>query len=154
MTIAVLIAASLALAPPSVPQHDPHAQHRAGMDHRGNQAMGFDQARIRHAFTTGQSGGTIQVVAIDAKDTETVARIRTHLREIAKLFKAGDFSKPVFIHAENPPGVDTLKARRAEIDYRYADIPSGGTLTISSSQPDAVAAIHSFLQFQQSEHKR
>jgi hypothetical protein len=153
MTAPLLIALTLALTPASVTVQDPHAQHKAGMDHRGNQAMGFDQAKIQHTFTTVERGGEIQVVAKDAKDAETVTQIRSHLREIARLFKAGDFSKPVFIHAQNPPGADTMKARRGSIDYRVEEIPSGAKLTIASDNAEAVAAIHAFLRFQQQEHK-
>ena len=122
------------------------------MDHRGHLAMGFDQAKIQHSFSTGEHGGAIQVVAKDPTDAKTIAEIRTHLREITKLFKEGDFSKPIFIHAQNPPGADTMKARRADIQSRYDDIPTGARVTVRSSSGDAVAAIHAFLKFQQSEH--
>lgn len=154
MTLSLLVAVSLLSASPFAIAQDPHAQHQAAMDRRGNHAMGFDQGKARHTFATSERGGTIQVVAIDAKDQQTITQIRAHLREIARLFKAGDFSKPLFIHARNPPGTDTLKARRADIEYRYADVPSGGTVTLSSTAADAVAAIQAYLQFQQTEHAR
>jgi hypothetical protein len=152
MTLAVLLSVGLLVAPQTVPP-DPHAQHKAGMDHRGNQAMGFDQAKIRHTFTPSAQGGTIEVAALDPRDGVTIEQIRRHLREIAKLFKAGDFSKPVFIHAQNPPGADVMKARRADIDYRFEETAAGGRLAVSSGNADAVAAIQSFLKFQQAEHK-
>ena len=79
MVIPGLIAAALSLAPQTATQHDAHAQHRADMDHRGQQAMGFDQARIRHTFAAAERGGVIEIVAKDPKDSETVARIRGHL---------------------------------------------------------------------------
>jgi hypothetical protein len=157
MTGSILIAATavaLVSVTPSVPEQHSHAPQRAAMDHRGQQAMGFDQAKVRHTFATADNGGTIEVVAKDAKDSETVIEIRGHLRQIARLFKAGDFSKPLFIHAQDPPGVDVMKARRADIEYRYEERPAGGTVTVSSKNADAIAAIHAFLRFQQGEHKR
>ena len=152
MTLPMVIVLALTLAAPSVTKQD-HAQHKAGMDHRGNQAMGFDQAKIRHTFTPGDRGGTIEVIAKAASDSDTIAQIRSHLQEIAKLFKAGDFSKPVFIHAQNPPGAATMKALRSEIDYRFDDVPAGGKLSATSMNAEAIAAIQSFLRFQQDEHK-
>jgi hypothetical protein len=137
-----------------VPQSDPHAQHQAGMDHRGNQAMGFDQAKIQHTFAAATQGGSIQVVAKDPKDATTISQIRSHLRDIAKLFKAGDFSKPLFIHARTPPGTDVMTARRADIDYRSEEIPAGGRLSVASANVEAVAAIQAYLRYQQEEHKR
>jgi hypothetical protein len=152
MTLPMVVALILTFTSPFVTGQD-QAQHKAGMDHRGNQAMGFDQANIRHTFATSDRGGTIEVIAKAASDAATIAQIRSHLREIAKLFKAGDFSKPVFIHAQNPPGAATMKARRSDIDYRFDEVPAGGKLTVTSSNAEAVAAIQSFLRFQQDEHK-
>jgi hypothetical protein len=140
---------SAAIAP-----QDPHAQHKAAMDHRGHQAMGFDQAKVKHTFSPSADGGTIDVAALDPADAVTIRQIRGHLKEIAKLFKAGDFSKPVFIHAQDPPGADVMKARRQDIQYRFEETPSGGRLAISSADAKAIAAIQAFVTFQRDEHKR
>jgi hypothetical protein len=70
------------------------------------------------------------------------------------LFKSGDFRKPLFIHARTPPGTGVMNARRADIDYRFEELPGGARLTLSSPNPEAVAAIHEFLVFQRDEHKR
>ena len=148
-----LVAVTLALAPAFAAQHDGHGQHKAAMDHRGHQAMGFDQRKIRHTFTPTDRGGTIDIAALDARDAPTIAKIRTHLAEVAKLFKAGDFSKPVFIHAQDPPGADTMKSLRGDIDYRFEEKPAGGSLAVTSANREAVAAIHAFLRFQDTEHK-
>jgi hypothetical protein len=147
-----IMLALLTCAAPAAAQQNPH-QHQADMDHRGHQAMGFDQSKSRHTFTTNDRGGTIEAVAVDARDTTTIGQIRSHMREIAKLFKNGDFSKPLFIHAQNPPGADAMKTRRADIDYRVEDLPAGARIIVSSADPGAIAAIHAFLRFQQNEHK-
>jgi hypothetical protein len=154
MSISLILALAIGFIPQLVTAQDTKKPDHAAMDHRGHEAMGFDQAKITHTFSTADRGGTVQIVAKDAKDSVTVSQIRAHLKEIARLVTAGDFSKPVFIHAQDPPGIDVMKRRRREIDYGYQEMASGGRLTISSSQPDAVAAIHRFLRFQQDEHKR
>ncbi len=139
----------LALAGPAAAQmqHD-----KAAMDHRGHQAMGWDQSRATHTFTPSSDGGRIEVAANDAADAVTIAAIRAHLSEIAKAFKAGDFDKPMFIHAETPPGVPEMTRLKAAISYTYEDLPRGGRVTIASTDATAVEAVHAFLKFQQQEH--
>ena len=146
--IIILVSSAASIVP-----QEPH-EHHADMDRRGNVAMGFDQAKITHTFTTSDTGGVIQVLAREGSDSVTIEQIRRHLTEISKLFKSGDFSKPLFIHAQNPSGTNVMKARRAHIDYRYEDLSAGGRLTISSEDGEAIAGIHRFLRFQQLEHKR
>lgn len=146
LTAILTVALALAASPG---QHD----HKA-MNERGNQAMGFDQAKATHTFTTTAAGGVIAVDAKEPSDATTIGQIRAHLGRIAKLFKAGDFSKPLFIHAQTPPGADIMKARRQQIEYRYEDTTSGGKVTITSGNHDAIAAVHRFLLFQNQEHVR
>ena len=139
----------LALAGPAAAQmqHD-----KAAMDHRGHQAMGWDQSKATHTFSPAPDGGRIEVAANDTTDTVTIAAIRSHLNDIAKAFKAGDFDKPMFIHDQTPPGVPEMKRMKAAITYTYADTPRGGRVTIQSADASAVEAVHAFLEFQKKEH--
>lgn len=130
-----------------------HGRHKQAMDHRGHQAMGFDQSKATHTFTSTDTGGTIAIAANSASDSATIDQIRAHLKEIAKLFKDGDFSKPRFIHGGMPPGADVMKASRAAIDYRYEETAAGGKVVIASADRDAVAAIHRYLEYQKNEHR-
>jgi hypothetical protein len=123
------------------------------MDHRGHQAMGWDQSKATHTFAPSPDGGSIDVAANDPADTATVTAIRAHLAEIAKAFKAGDFDKPAFIHAQTPPGVEVMKRLKGEISYRYEETPKGGKVTITTTNAEAIGAVHDFLKFQQDEHK-
>ncbi|HEX6975725.1 MAG TPA: hypothetical protein VF147_15075 [Vicinamibacterales bacterium] len=127
-------------------------QHAQGMDHRGHQAMGWDQSKAKHTFATADNGGSIEVKANDPNDAMTVAAIRSHLAEIARSFTAGDFDKPQFIHAQTPPGVPEMKRLKADITYTYQDMHAGGKVTIASANPDAIKAVHDFLKFQGTEH--
>jgi ribosomal protein L17 len=139
------------LASGAVAQHD--ASHHAGtVESRGNQAMGFDQQKTSHHFVTRENGGFIQVTANDANDKATVSQIRTHLQQIAKKFKAGDFSDPAFIH-ENTPGVETMKKLKSEIDYRYSELPGGAAVIIKTKNAEALAAIREFFKMQAEDHK-
>lgn len=69
------------------------------------------------------------------------------------MFSQGDFNAPMLIHARTPPGVPTMKKLRSEIQYRVEDVPNGGRVRVSSSNPKAVAAIHDFLRFQIQDHQ-
>ena len=59
---------------------------------------------------------------------------------------------PMLIHDQVPPGVESMKARRASIHYTYAETPRGGVVSIATTDQDARAAIHEFLRFQILDH--
>ena len=135
-------------------QHDSSMHHdHSTMESRGNEAMGFDQAKTTHHFLNTKSGGTIRVTAKDASDKASVDQIRAHLDEIAKSFAAGDFDKPLFIHAKNPPGAETMRKLKGEIRYTYHPITNGAEIAISSKSTEAVKAVHDFFGMQIEEHK-
>jgi hypothetical protein len=66
--------------------------------------MGFDQAATTHHFYLHEDGRVIQVTVKDPKDTTNLEAIRAHLPPLPRMFAAGDFSMPHFIHEENMPG--------------------------------------------------
>jgi len=76
-----------------------------------------------------------------------------HLQHIAQAFQSGDFDIPMFVHDTVPPGVPEMKKLRENIHYSFEETPKGGRVLISSSDKEALAAIHRFLQFQIEEHK-
>ncbi|MGB6597214.1 MAG: hypothetical protein WBE70_08815, partial [Candidatus Acidiferrum sp.] len=78
---------------------------------------------------------------------------RMHFGHIAKMFVAGDFSAPMLIHSQNPPGSETMKKLRDAIRYKLEDTGRGSRIRITSKNPDAVAAIHQFLRFQIKDHQ-
>jgi hypothetical protein len=59
----------------------------------------------------------------------------------------------MFIHAEEPPGTAVLRERKAEMKYRYQEIPKGGRVEIRTGDAEALAALHAFLRYQITEHK-
>ena len=98
LLLPIVLACSAAVATPMTQDH--HAQ----MNARGDKAMGFDQAATTHHFYLHEDGGAIQVTVKDPKDKANLEAIRAHLPHIARMFAAGDFSMPHFIHEENVPG--------------------------------------------------
>lgn len=125
-----------------------HKEHQ-----RGNFAMGFDQNETVHRFKLHKDGGQIEVRARQETDAVSIHQIRTHLQEISKLFKEGDFTKPKMIHAEIPPGSIVMKDLRADIQYKYEELPNGARVNIQTENSEALRAIHDFLKFQIREHE-
>jgi hypothetical protein len=140
----------------SCPMHKQHASetsHHATVDKNGDKAMGFSHDTTTHHFRMAEDGGAIEVTANDPQDKTNAKAIRSHLTHIAVMFGKADFSMPMFIHDEVPPGVTTMKLLQAKIHYRYEEIPFGGRVRIESSDPVALAAIHDFLRFQITDHQ-
>jgi hypothetical protein len=124
----------------------------SAMQARGAEAMGVDQYTSTHHFTDLPDGGRIELER-NVDDSAGVAMIRRHLHMIAGAFKSGDFSTPMFVHMRDVPGTATMAAKRDRIAYTVTDLPRGGALRITTSDPDALAAIHQFLAFQRQDHR-
>jgi hypothetical protein len=131
------------------PMHDAHSP----MNDRGEKAMGFSQTATTHHFFLKADGGVIQVEAKDTADKTNRDEIRMHLTHIAAAFAKGDFDIPMFVHDTVPPGEPEMKQLREKIQYSFEESPTGGRVVISSTDQDAIAAIHKFLRFQIEEHK-
>jgi hypothetical protein len=131
------------------PMHDDHSK----MNERGEKGMGFSQSATIHHFLLNRDGGVIQVEANDPKDAAVLDSIRTHLKHISHAFAGGDFDMPTFVHDTVPVGVPDMKRLKDKITYTFQQTPAGGRVVISTSDPEAVAAIHKFLRFQIDEHQ-
>ena len=132
---------------------EPDSGHAHGVAMRGDHAMGFSHMKTTHHFVLLPDGGAIEVTANDRADTVSRAAIRMHLRHIATMFAAGDFSAPMLIHDRVPPGVPELKRMKARVRYTFEPIESGGRVLISTRNAGALMAIHDFLRFQIEDHK-
>ena len=53
---------------------------------------------------------------------------------------------------QNVPGTKTMADKKAAITYTPRDIPRGAELRITTTDPDALKAVHEFLAFQKHEH--
>ena len=127
-------------------------KHKHELDERGERAMGFSQTKTTHHFTLLADGGAVQVEANDAADAESRDKIRGHLSQLAKRFAEGDFDTPKEVHAQAPPGVETMRRLRALVRYEYSETERGGRVRISTADREALAAVHAFLKFQIEDH--
>jgi hypothetical protein len=127
--------------------------HYAGVDSRGDHAMGFSHTATTHHFRVLADGGAIEAEVLDPADTATTTAIRQHMQQIAKMFTAGNFETPFFIHDRVPPGVPNMQKLGAEISYRYEQTEKGARIRISTGNADALKSIHEFLKFQINEHR-
>jgi hypothetical protein len=134
-------------------QHQKHERHHDQVNRRGDQEMGFSHAKTTHHFRLKSDGGIIEVTAKAADDTASRKQIRQHLKHIAQKFSEGDFSAPMFIHGQTPPGVEAMKRLKAEIKYQYGEIEHGAQVRLSTANTEAIKAIHEFLRFQIQDHQ-
>jgi hypothetical protein len=137
-----LLPAPSASVPTELQQHD-----------RANHAMGFDQDKTTHHFLIEGEGGTIEVTAKDAADRTSIDQIRGHLQHIAVLFAKGDFSVPMLVHDQTPPGAKEMNAHRDAMTFKFEPVSSGGKVVIRTMDARARAALHEFLRFQIREHR-
>jgi len=124
----------------------------AGVQSRGAVVMGVDQYSSHHMFEDLPDGGRIVFVRDDPADTAGAARIRRHLRRIARSFAAGVFTDPATVHAREVPGTATMARLRDRIRYVASDRAGGGELRITTTDAEALGAVHDFLAFQRMDH--
>jgi len=127
--------------------------HRAAVEEHGDQAMGFPHDKTTHHFRLTEDGGAIEVTANDSADKVNVEAIRSHLTHIAIMFQNGDFSTPMFVHGNIPPGVTAMKLLKNKVQFTYEAMDAGGRVRIVSHDPVAIAAVHDFLRFQITDHQ-
>jgi hypothetical protein len=127
--------------------------HHQGVVERGDHVMGFSHDKATHHFLLYPDGGAIEVNSNSAEDTATRDEIRMHFSHIVKMFSAGDFSAPMLIHAQNPPGAETMKKLRNDIEYKLENTDRGARIRILTKNADALAAVHDFLRFQIKDHQ-
>ena len=114
--------------------------------------MGFPHDKTTHHFRLLTDGGAIEVTVNDSKDTQDVQAIHSHLAHIVTMFSNGDFSLPMFVHSQVPPGVPVMKEKRRAISYTFEELPDGGRVRIKTEDRDALKVVHDFLRFQIEDH--
>ena len=148
------VTAALALAistPLFAQQAAGTAQH---LDARGKHVMGFDQQKTAHHFRLYEDGGAIEVSVKDKADTENLTAIRAHLPHIATMFADGQFDAPMLVHdTKNVPGAADLARLKSRLQYNFVETPTGGRVDIATTDKDALAALHTFLRFQITDHQ-
>jgi hypothetical protein len=128
-------------------------EHHQGVVERGDHVMGFGHDKTAHHFRLYADGGAIEAEATDSQDAASRDAIRSHFAHIAKMFAAGDFSAPMLIHVQNPPGTAEMKRLRGAIQYKVESSERGGRVRIIAKDADALQAVHAFLRFQIADHQ-
>lgn len=146
--LALPFSAQSASAQADTAKHD--SAFRALQD-RGAKHMGVDQYTSVHHFQSLPDGGRIELQRA-VEDTAGVREIRHHLQQITEAFRRGDFKVPGLVHDQEVPGTRKMAEHKAHISYEFHELPRGGEVRITSSNQEAVAAIHEFLAFQRHEH--
>jgi hypothetical protein len=126
---------------------------KKGVDARGDHAMGFSHEKTTHHFRLYKDGGAIEVDANDSKDTSSRDQIRKHLAHISQMFAAGNFNAPMLIHDRVPPGAPVMERLKDQITYKVDQTEKGGSVRITTANPEAINAIHEFLRFQIKDHQ-
>ena len=150
--------AALILIAALIPSQDTGAMkaqagaHQHEVNKNGDQAMGFSHTKTTHHFILQAQGGVIQVDANSKEDKESRDQIQSHLGHIAKMFADGNFNTPMLVHSVTPPGTAAMTKLKADIRYTYEASATGGRVVISTSNKEALAAVHEFLRFQIKDH--
>lgn len=136
-------------------KHAPEAthEHHKGVDDRGDVVMGFSHEKTAHHFLLYADGGAIVAEAKDPQDTESRDQIRMHFQHIGRMFADGNFTAPMLIHGQTPPGTAAMKQFREEIRYHFEPTERGGLIRITTANAQALAAVHEFLRFQIKDHR-
>lgn len=123
------------------------------MNQRGAQVMGFDQEKTTHHFYLYTDGGAIDVSVKDAADKSNLDAIRGHLPHIAMMFGQGSFDAPMMVHDTKVPGTAELAKLKDRVVYKYVETSTGGRVGITTTDSEALKAVHAFLTFQITDHK-
>jgi hypothetical protein len=149
---AVMVVATIAIAGCRAGGSNEGADRQAQVESRGAQVMPFDQRRTTHIFRATATGGEQTVVAKDAHDTAQIASIRTHLRDEATRFAAGDFSDPMAIHGMDMPGLDKLRRNPGRVHVLYVPTSRGGQITYTTTERPLLVALHDWFDAQIMDH--
>ena len=130
-----------------------NASHADEVDKNGDMAMGFSHEKTTHHFRLLPNGAAIEVDVNEAADDQSRKAIRKHLAQIAPMFATGNFTIPVQVHGQKPAGAAAMEQLKEKINYSYEDTAKGGRVRLTTSDPEALKAIHEFMRFQIIEHR-
>lgn len=122
------------------------------MDHRHGDLIGVDRKALVHRFVKVPGGGDVELNRRSG-DSTGAAQVRVHLAIVSDAFKRGDFSIPGVVHEKPVAGTDVMTRKASVITYEVTASQDGAILRIRTSDPEALRAIHSFIDFQAREHR-
>jgi hypothetical protein len=69
------------------------------------------------------------------------------------MFADGNFSIPSTVHNGLPPGSGEMRRLKDKLLFQYEETALGGIVHIKSNDQLAIAAVHTFLRYQVTEHQ-
>ena len=111
------------------------------------------EAKIRQHFTLLPDGGVIQMEANDPFDIQTRDAVRQRISEIENSFRRADFGTLSGDAGQTAAGTATMKRLKDQLRYSTENLPAGGQLRITTSNPEARNAVYDFLRFHIQQHK-
>jgi hypothetical protein len=96
------------------------------------------------------NGGIIEIQR-EADDSAGMRAVRVRLREMARVFTAGDFDAPASARLTSAPGARVMIQRRGAIRFDYRELPRGAALRITTTDFTARKAIWEFVAYQRNE---
>jgi hypothetical protein len=133
-TVAIVAAATAALAAPTAGQH-----------------AGASPQHPTHVITVLADGGSIELRAGTA-DAEQIMHVQQHLQQLTEALGTGQLDSPAAAHLMCVPGAADIAAKRASITYLYTELPAGAELRMATADPQALGAIHDFLTHHAEHH--
>lgn len=128
------------------------ASRQAEVAERGADVMPFSLDATTHRFQPTPDGGVQTVTADEPADGKEVELVRAHLREEAERFRQGDFDDPASIHGHDMAGLAVLRAHDGALAVDYLDVPDGGRLVYTTSDPEVLEALHVWFDVQIRDH--
>ena len=120
-----------------------HHQHMVDARH---DTFGMSHETTQHSFRLFADGGAIELRGTPKE------MIEKHMRAVVSDFSRGDFAKPLFVHGVMPDGAARMKELGDAIAYTFEELPDGGRIRITTTNADALKAVHDFLRFQIKDH--
>jgi hypothetical protein len=117
------------------------------------EVAGFDQEKSSRHFKLLPDGGVIEITANNPSDVATRNAIQQQVVKIAGMLTEGNFAIPMLVGQQQPPGIDTMKRLKSELSYAPENVPNGGRVRITTSNPAARSAVYDFLRFEIRERK-
>jgi hypothetical protein len=148
----ITVACVLQTRSPAPSAAPPTTSREGGVVEHSKEVMPFDLTRATHTFGPTADGLIETVTSNLPPDPAQVALIHGHLAAEATAFGAGDFDDPAKIHGDDMPGLTELRANPGGLTVRYDDVPDGGRITYTATDPILIDALHRFGDAQSADH--
>jgi hypothetical protein len=123
----------------------------AGVDH-SVAPTSFDTRTTALTLQKSDVGGIETVVARDSNDEAQIDSVRNLLRNEMAQFQQGNYQDPAREHGMPMPGSKELEAGYTRVQVGYTDLPAGGQITYTASDPSLVDTVHAWFDRRELAH--